>query len=112
MSVNFQTFLLYGVEITEESFDESRRDELYDEFKAKNEGEVTVIYDGRSGQYVYLGVLLKKSNSTRDGPQDIGRFEFDESGIPNNRSQVEKVVEKYDLEVVDGFSFKLFTHVT
>jgi hypothetical protein len=118
MSLRRQTFLIYGVEITEESFsqvaenpDPIHGNELYNKHKPRKEGKISIFYDGRSQNYIYLGVLLKKSNSTIDGPQNIGHYEFDESRIPNHHSQVDELVEEYELDTIGEYSFKLFTHV-
>ena len=115
MSVQYQTFLLFGWDI---GYGDVPR-ELVEDYHPSDadEGDVVVVRDGRSGLYCYLGVLVTATNPSHEGPQSFSypRTIPDPAEVPN-QIELGKVVGEYcddsGVHVSGDAEFHLFTHVT
>lgn len=69
------------------------------------------MYDGRSGEYAYLGVLIGLTNSTRNGEQQFDtRYEL--NGCPEEKmNELQEVVDEYDIDTDNKPSHHVFTIV-
>lgn len=122
MGVYFQSIILFGWEIGVEQFrsygdgkyDAISGNELYDEYNLRDnnqEGDVVVVYDGRSGEYAYLGVLIGLTNSTRNGEQQFDtRYELNRCS-EEKMNELQDVVDEYDIDTDNKPSHHVFTMV-
>lgn len=122
MGVHFQSVILFGWEIGveqfrsygDEKYDAISGNELYDKYNLRennNEGDVVVVYDGRSGEYAYVGVLIGLTNSTRNGEQNFDtRYQLD--GCSEERiEELREIIKEYDIDVDSDPSYHVFTMV-
>lgn len=108
MSVVFQTILLYGYEIPFDSIDVEVTFEYEPDETAP--GETIVVSDGRGGEYEYVGTLIAKTNTTRDGPQSFdGPVELEEDDVVTGKTI--EILDDAGVEVEEP-SYHLLTHVT
>jgi hypothetical protein len=125
MSVYYQTFVVYGHQFDMDELDDAvvGDDELglfdcsfhdeysYDYNDDVGTGDIVMIADGRSSRYVYFGVLVAKSNSTRNGEQDIGRVSVDTDEFDEEIHEVSQILGEHRLEAASP-AVHVFTHVT
>lgn len=111
MSVYHQTMVVYGWDIGTEAykkFDEERFGWHY-----RDVGDVVCVYDGRCGDYCYLGVVVAASNSTRDGPQFIEPTNVMAALTTQQKAELAGTKEQMGIESASGHpTFHVFTHVT
>lgn len=111
MSVVYQTVILYGWELPFGTID---LEQTYDYIprNVESSGQPVIVSDGRSGEYEFIGSLISKTNSTRDGHQS---FETPLELNPECQEiteDTEDLLESLDLSVEDEPSVYVFTHIT
>lgn len=114
MGVIDQTFVIYGTELTEQQYEDADDDGWEHPFsdyepRDADTGSVVAVCDHMGGRYYYAGVLIAKTNSTRDGPQ-----RFDEpvtiSGVPDENAiaRLEQFLSEYSISH-DSFDHHIIT---
>lgn len=114
MSIHHQTIILYGWDIGYEEYRELDWDDpLREEYgwRDRQVGDVALIGDGLAGEYCYLGQVLRVSNSTKDGLQDIGCINLEELHPTGEMERAWELMEEYGFEAGSP-STHIFTHVT
>jgi hypothetical protein len=123
MSVYFQTVVLCGWSIGTDTYKEFDPDPDEDEwenrlereysFRDADDGDIAVIYDGRSGRYCYFGEIVATTNSTRNGEQSFDNRLMIE-GEPSDQmwANVRAEANEAGLDPQKAPCYHIFTHVT
>lgn len=111
MSVVYQTVVLYGWELPFGTIDPEITYD-YNPRKVESSGQPVILSDGRGGEYEFVGTLISKTNSTRNGHQSFDSpLELDpESQMITN--ETEDLIESLNISVEEEPSIYVVTHIT
>lgn len=95
MSVNREDYIVIGVDIGMDYYDDERCDE-FDEYDSQNDvGSMTYIIDGMSGNYFLVGEVVRYGDEY-EGFSGVVELEIDEAA----KQRVKDFVKlKFDLDV-------------
>jgi hypothetical protein len=110
MSVVYQTILLYGWRIPFDTIDTETTFE-YDPKEVEPKNPV-IVSDGRGGDYEFIGELISKTNTTRNGHQSFSQPQKIDPKDYVVSEKTEEVIESEGLHFEKEPSVYVLTHIT
>lgn len=99
MGVDYQHIVLYGYEFPYDLYDSDRFADYH--IRNRSEGEVVAVPDGRSGDYLFVGILELQSDNGRHGHAALPIHRVVEPGAMQ-RKALDRALSHLDLDPGDS----------
>lgn len=107
MGVSFEHIVLYGYQFPYDAYDVEECEPY--QYSDRSEGDVVVVADGRSTEYMFVGVLQAKSDDGRWDQATLPVMELQEPASTQCLA-LGRVIEELGLDPDSKPSHYVFTH--